>query len=1140
MYNPNYTKTIMKRNLSSILMLMAAATMLAGPVSQQDAMQEAAQFLAARGHSAGGPLRQAARSVQLQPQGDAAYYYIFNIGDNGGFVVVSGDDRTNPILGYSDQGSYETGRMPASLTQWLDDYEQQLKILSRLTVQQADAVLAAPRRTPVATRHSISPLVTSHWDQATPYWNQCPQFMSDDGESYELAYTGCVATSMSQIMNYYKWPKTTTQVIPSYSFIYSDGLNYGTATTDALPVVSFDWDHMCDNYTGAEDSVYTQAVSQLMLYAGHAVKMQYGTSSSGAYTDDIPGGFLNYFGYDSNTLRIAFRSDYEQEAWDNLIYDELANGRPTIYNGTAGSGGGHSFVCDGYEYGDYFHINWGWGGMGDGYFQLAILNPNASGIGGAASGEGYNIKQNAIVGIKPDYSQGGGTGGDDPDNPPATKQDILTATNVTINYNATSATWERDSKSVGFSLYKSRYINVSFSDHENTGKKYRKGIALYNDDNEMVELIHSTSYFSTATVSASGELYQFGRELDSRSAIKWGKNLTGHYRIVPVSMVDGESDWKPMLESDRYYIDAEITNYSVTLTCHPVTSLRATAYETHGGTKVGQPVRVDVTIQNESVDRFFGNLYLWVDGEAQDATLTPFTTTVQAEVPAQGEKVVSFNFTPTSAGTKAIGVSTDDQGEKSLPGQGSITIEEATTGTMNLSVAIHAVGADEPAEGETCGKVYDSHVKWVAAITNNGEAEYNRYVLAPLFIVSKDEQGNVTGGSMVTYKQASLSLAAGETQEIPFEFDNLAYGSTYSLNVYARNDEPDDSEASHLTNLVQRGESRYYDIVHGLVTWNAAGERQGVKVDGNIVIPDYAVAASIEGLEVTSITPNDNPNTIYFVGPDETVPAQLQDKNVVQGNVAQNIDLNDGYPFFTPSTFTASHIAYHRVLTPMTSKKNCAGWEPLVLPFAVQMITHNADALSWDDVNDLDVNDLYVAEFAIEDADLLQLQYSIVNQMQACRPYLVALNMSSTLVGETITFQADNARVNADPTSITSGQSYLVRGTMVNTAPDAAALVWDASTGYYRMTAATNSMMREAAATVPAFRAWAECIDQGNPQALEAVLMDNISTGVTTINTHKVNDGVIYDLMGRNRGNATDLNTLPRGIYIINGVKIVK
>lgn len=295
--------------------------------------------------------------------------------------------------------------------------------------------------------------------------------------------------------------------------------------------------------------------------------MQYGVSSSGAYTDDIPNA-LSLLGYNSDSIKIQFRNDFTQQDWDDLVYSELAKKRPLIYNGTAGSGGGHSFICDGYAEGDYFHINWGWGGMANGYFVLSVLNPSESGIGGAGAGEGYNMKQNIITGIVP--GTGSGTTTD--------KEAKLTATNLYFNYDDQEMTMERDSQSQPFRLYKRRYINVSYSDHSGSGKRFKAGIALYDETGtQQKSIITSTSIYGTVTTSATGDLSQFGKEVnDSRSGLALGKDLTGTYRIVPVYQVQGSDEWLPMDGSDRYYAAVEFTNTTATLTAYPVCSLKAT------------------------------------------------------------------------------------------------------------------------------------------------------------------------------------------------------------------------------------------------------------------------------------------------------------------------------------------------------------------------------------------------------------------------------------------------------------------------------------------------------------------------------------------------------------------------------------
>ena len=258
----------MRKRFFFILSIVFSIAMMASPVSQQSALQEAMRFMKWQQAATSKP-KMVKRGTSLNRSGaDNASYYIFNApGGEQGWAIVSGDDRTAPVLAYSPQGTIDPGRLSPAMQALLADYERQLQALSMMDDATARRSLSAAARVPVATRHSIAPLIASKWDQATPYWNLCPQFMNSDG-SGELAYTGCVATSIAQVMNYHKWPKTTTRVIPSYTFTYSNGgYDYGTATTEELPVASFDWDHMRNSYTGAEDEASIHAVAQLATRA---------------------------------------------------------------------------------------------------------------------------------------------------------------------------------------------------------------------------------------------------------------------------------------------------------------------------------------------------------------------------------------------------------------------------------------------------------------------------------------------------------------------------------------------------------------------------------------------------------------------------------------------------------------------------------------------------------------------------------------------------------------------------------------------------------------------------------------------------------------------------------------------------------
>ena len=965
-----------KNRLFSLLMFFLGLGLLAqaAPVTQQEAQQAAAKFLLSK-QIASNNIKPASLSVNKLKGSNQAAFYIFNVGDNQGFVVVAGDDRINPILGYSDEGYFDEAKAPSNMKNWLNEYAEQIALLDQ--VSNIKGAIAAPKAENVVdTRNSIAPLLTTKWDQARPYWNKCPQVQNEDGE-YEPSYTGCVATAMSQIMKYYNYPAQTTQVIPSYQYGYGTGNmgEYITQTTEDLPVTTFDWAHMLDSYNGSEDQVYTDAVATLMLYVGHAAHMTYALTASGTTDPYIPKAFTYYFDYNA---QLVYRSDYDQQAWEDMVYQELVAGRPMVYNGRAGSGGGHSFVCDGYEMGDYYHINWGWGGLGNGYFQLAIMNPHAAGIGASSSAEGYNIDQTAIIGITPGYSGQGEV------------NHVLTVYNMYYSGNR-----ELERGSNGFSLYKRRQVVVTAEDHIDDGTKYARGIALYDSNNNFVEMIASMTYYSSAISvtdkwpdSNSSEYYYFGKNISN-----------GTYKIVPVCQVQGTSEWIPMLESDRYYIEMNVSGNTATLVDHPLNDLTATNFEFTGDHRVGAAEQCHVTVQNNSGDRFSGKLYLYVSNEQLDE-YGEYTTVVEADIPAHSSKLVTFNFTPQNAGTKTAQLSLYDSsmGGNKIPGTGTVTIAAAPAVVpMNLSVVIEATNAID-------GVIYDTHARFKVDVTNNADGEFNRYLLAPLFIV---EDGS---GTMVTYQQTTLRIPAHETVTLYYDFDNLAYGSTYALNIYGRN------ENEQTVNLVEPGHSVFYQVQRGLVTWDGTSMvGNSGPASGNITIPSNALAARLEGLGITSVTPSGNPNTIYFIGENEAVPAGLQGLNVVKGATAQNIALKDGYGYFTPQSFTAQSISYERTFTKARQAGVAENWSTIVLPFTP--VTCSAS------------NGLWIERFAQEEDGVVK--FAEVENIEANVPYIIAIDKAANLINTPITWSASNVLIKAEPIAYTSGENYLMAGTFV-------------------------------------------------------------------------------------------------------------
>ena len=990
-------------------------------------------------------------------------YYIFNTEGNKGYVIVSGDDRTIPILGYIDKGSFDANHVPSNMQAWLDSYSDQIASLDALGITQT----YESSFTMKPTRNSISPLITSHWDQGDPYWGHCPEFMDldENGDTIgELAYTGCVATSMAQIMNYYKFPMYCSQMIPSYVVTFYWKEEYGAFETDPLDPIMFDWDNMRDNYTGAETQAEKDAVAWLMLYAGCAAHMQYGLNASSTSDPYIPTALNDYFNYDA---KLVYRSDYDQAQWEEMIYQELAAGRPMIYNGRAGTGGGHSFVCDGYAYGDYYHINWGWGGLGDGYFVLSVLNPYAGGIGSTTSLEGYNIDQTAVIGIQPGYS-----------GQPEEVDHRLTVFNM---YYSGTRSFDR-SDDGSFKLNKRRQIKVTAEDHIDDGTRYLRGIALYDLENNFIELIAQTYYGSSYTSitdswpdSQSSITYPFGKDL-----------ANGSYKIMPVSSVQGSNEWKPMIESDRYYVEAIINGNSITMADHPVVDLQSINFEFTGGEKVGLAEQCHVTVKNNSTDRYSGRLFLYVDNENIDE-FGEYTTVVEAEIPAGGTKVVTFNFTPKNAGTKSAHLSTHDTSwNPAIPGSGSVSIAGTTVYPMNLTVDINAIGASEDMN------IYDSYIKFKVDVTNhNTEGEYNRYILAPLFIVDKNGRG-----SMVTYLSRNVVIPAGETQTFYFEFDNLAFGSVYALNIYGRN------ENDSTKNLVPPGGSKFYTINRGMVVWDGQGNRTGLRPYDGIAVPDNAAAVNIEGLDLTSIVPNDNPNTLYYMGSQEkSIPAGLEGKNVIQNHVAQgDIVLKHGYDFYAPFRFMAENISYERQFILGRHAGMQGGWNTMVLPFAATSVTVDGEAIDWMH-SKTDDKGLWICNFDKEEdsTDEAKLLAGYVgNSLEANVPYFVAPYDGANgtdMRGKTFVFSANDVTVKPNPTAITSGTYHMVNGNYVQMHVENA----------YFMNAVGSHFVKAAAGTVNAFEAYADNVRESDAGQFQ-IILDEIAEGGSVVMLGDVNN----------------------------------
>ena len=324
----------------------------------------------------------------LEDSGASPALYVFNR-DGGGFLIASADNGAFPLLGYTDSGSFDAANMPPELRYWLGQYAQEIAMLrnnSAVGGEKRRAATSAPDE-PLAGMEAIGPLLKSKWNQGAPYNKFCFEISADGTQTQSV--TGCVATAMAQVMYYFKEPAVGKGQI---SYKHGDSGTYEMDFGDQ----AFSWNEMLptylpDSYTAEEGD----AVAYLMKACGYSVKMDYGKGESGASGSNIPGALIDYFGYNP-AIELQTRAWYTYSEWMEMIYNNLKNVGPVVYDGSA-LDGGHSFVCDGYDGNGYFHINWGWGGMSDGYYLLDALNPDEFGIGGAAGG--YNLGQQVILNI---------------------------------------------------------------------------------------------------------------------------------------------------------------------------------------------------------------------------------------------------------------------------------------------------------------------------------------------------------------------------------------------------------------------------------------------------------------------------------------------------------------------------------------------------------------------------------------------------------------------------------------------------------------------------------------------------------------------------------------------------------------------
>ena len=520
----------MKRLFFILSLVCLAISGWAGQISREQALRQAQTFLQKKGIPrtlivADTPLS------RRRAQGAIQDYYVFNAGQNEGFVIISGDDRTVPVLGYAEHGSFDIDNLPPALADLLDNYAHQIEAIRN----------GAPVQARRAAHLQVPEFMTVKWNQYEPYYNKTPLGYYTNRIEGEHCVTGCVATAMAQVLYHQHFVNATQATIPGYKNYYywksPTGEKY--AYLEEVPAgTTLDWGNMVDSYSGSESDAQKEAVANLMLYCGTSVNMKYHLSASTASVSSVPEALKTYFGYSSST-RYVTRSKYSDDEWDNLIYKEIQSLRPVIYGGQTSGGAGHAFILHGYDGDGKYAINWGWGGLSDGFFTLDALTPKNQGAGG--SNGGYNNGQEAVINLMREDGS---------------FSETVALTTLFFEVADTEKTYERPSGYINFGpiTFNAKFV----SDLANT-YTIDVNFAVYKDG-QVVDYLYgndgqSFSGFSNTTwFPADGTLKLY---LPNGGGPSFRE--PGTYKIVPVSRETGTTVWHQNVGSDKYFVTGVVS-----------------------------------------------------------------------------------------------------------------------------------------------------------------------------------------------------------------------------------------------------------------------------------------------------------------------------------------------------------------------------------------------------------------------------------------------------------------------------------------------------------------------------------------------------------------------------------------------------
>ncbi|MBO4549976.1 MAG: C10 family peptidase, partial [Bacteroidaceae bacterium] len=694
-----------------------------------------------------------------------------------------------------------------------------------------------------------------------------------------------------------------------------------------------DWDNMRDTYSwDGEANANAQDTAVARLMLMCGQSVKMGWGPSSGANFSAE-AYIKYFGYD-NSCYVGERRDYCIDDWFDMLYNEIEQGYPVLFSGFS-SGGGHAFVLDGFDGENLFHLNWGWGGGSNGWFLVGILNPgDNSGIGASSSSDGYSMSQRALFNLR------------------------LPDTN-----NADTYLFIKDVSVVG-NTTDNASIRAGFENRTGATGTFNTAIVKLDEDGGL-SVVGSQKTISGMTNNTT----------QSKTFLIAGELTEGTYKLSPASKPSKGTEWRPKYNLRNHYIEAVVdANGVVTLNPIDINNGDEIAIDTivFPGTRIaGKEQEVKVTYRNYG-NEYFKEVRMFAS-LTQDKIYTESRSIVAVR---KGETVeVSYFFTPAETGTYNLWFCTGSDGSGQV-GTGTMeVIAESQAVKANLTVSSYTIS-----NGGYCRRLVGK-----ASIKNNARTAFDGDIVLQIWRQPGGSGAAWSGSS----KRYHLSMGATKVASIDFDFEDLNVGDKYYL------------AASYVNQDGSLGNGGVWDlggwmIQDGILTWKNDGTVSGQARRVTLMAGTTICGLYAECSNMTRVTPNKNPNTIYAFAASMDVPSSLDTCNAVSGSHASHINMVNDMPYYLPVSFEADSASFTYTFP---EEEAGLGWHAFTMPFEADSAFVDDSYVSLDDT----LKHFWIYEFAAQGDDG-KVIFKPATVLRGATPYIIAAD--ATMAGRSVVFRS--------------------------------------------------------------------------------------------------------------------------------------